>query len=60
VFVHTPEAERLRRLRRLVTPEEWDEDWLAAEQAYFGLARPRSSFDLVVPGTGPFRPVAGR
>jgi len=60
VFVQTPEAERLRRLRRLVTPEEWDEDWLAAERAYFGLARPPSSFDLIVPGTGPFRQVAGR
>jgi len=60
VFVQTPEPERLRRLRRLVTPEEWDEDWLAAEQAYFGLVRPLSSFDLVVPGTGPFRQVAGR
>jgi uridine kinase len=60
VFVQTPEPERLRRLRRLVTPEEWDEDWLAAERAYFGLARPPSSFDLVVPGTGPFRQVAGR
>jgi uridine kinase len=60
VFVETPEPERLRRLRRLVTPEEWDEDWLAAERSYFGRTRPPSSFDLVVPGTGPFRPVAGR
>ncbi len=60
VFVETPEPERLRRLRRLVTQEEWDEDWLTAERAYFGLARPPSSFDLVVPGTGPFRQVAGR
>lgn len=53
VFVQTPEPERLRRLRRLVTPEEWDEDWLAAERAYFGRTRPPASFDLVVPGTGP-------
>jgi uridine kinase len=60
VFVVTPEPERLRRLRRLVTPEEWDEDWLAAERSYFGRTRPPSSFDLVVPGTGPFRQVAGR
>jgi uridine kinase len=60
VFVETAEPERLRRLRRLVTPEEWDEDWLAAERSYFGRTRPRSSFDLVVPGTGPFRQVAGR
>jgi uridine kinase len=60
VFVQTPEPERLRRLRRLVTPGEWDEDWLAAERSYFGLTRPPASFDLVVPGTGPFRQVAGR
>lgn len=60
VFVQTPEPERLRRLQRLVAPEEWDEDWLAAEQAYFGQARPPSSFDLIVSGTGPFRQVAGR
>ncbi len=60
VFVQTPEPERLRRLRRLVAPQEWDEDWLTAEQAYFGLTRPPTSFDLVVPGTGPFRQVAGR
>jgi uridine kinase len=60
VFVRTPEPERLRRLQRLVAPEEWDEDWLAAEQAYFGLARPPSSFDLIVSGTGPFRQLAGR
>ena len=60
VFVETPEPERLRRLRRLVTPEEWDEEWLAAERSYFGRSRPPSSFDLVVPGTGPFRQVAGR
>jgi uridine kinase len=60
VFVETPEPERLRRLRRLVTPEEWDEDWLAAERSYFGRTRPPASFDLVVPGTGPFRQVAGR
>jgi len=52
VFVDTPEGERLRRLRRRVTPEEWDADWLRAERAYFGLTRPPSAFDLVVPGTG--------
>jgi uridine kinase len=51
VFVATPPAERLRRLRAQLTPEEWDDDWLAAEQAYFGAIRPPSSFDLVVPGT---------
>jgi uridine kinase len=52
VFVDTPEPERLRRLRLRVTPEEWDEDWLAAERGYFGRARTPSTFDLVVPGTG--------
>jgi uridine kinase len=51
VFVQTPERERLRRLRRQITPEEWDADWLIAEQAYFDLVRPPSSFDLVVAGT---------
>jgi uridine kinase len=52
VFVHTPEPERLRRLRRRVAPEEWDADWLTAEHAYFDLVRPPSSFDLVITGTG--------
>ena len=52
VFVDTPGPERLRRLRARVTPEEWDTDWLAAEQAYFEVIRPRSSFGLIVPGTG--------
>ena len=51
VFVQTPERERLRRLRRQITPEEWDADWLIAEQAYFDLVRQPSSFDLVVTGT---------
>jgi hypothetical protein len=51
VLVDTPAGERLRRLRTRVRPEEWDDDWLAAEQAYFSLVRPPSSFDLVVPGT---------
>jgi uridine kinase len=52
VFVDTPEAERLRRLRLRVAPEEWDDDWLAAERRYFGRERMPSTFDLVVPGTG--------
>jgi len=51
VFVDTPEPERLCRLRGRVSPEEWDDEWLRAEQAYFRLIRPPSSFDLVVPGT---------
>jgi uridine kinase len=51
VFVDTPEPERLRRLRGRISAEEWDDEWLRAEQAYFRLIRPPSSFDLVVPGT---------
>jgi uridine kinase len=51
VFVDTPPEERLRRLRRLIRPDEWDAGWLAAEQAYFDRVRPPASFDLVVPGT---------
>jgi len=53
VFVDTPEPERLRRLRAQVTPEDWDADWLAAEQSYFRLIRPVASFDLIVSGTDP-------
>jgi uridine kinase len=53
VLVDTPEPERLRRLRLRVAPEEWDDEWLAAERTYFRLVRPPSSFDLVVAGTGP-------
>jgi uridine kinase len=52
VFVDTPEPERMRRLRLRVAPDEWDDDWLIAERAYFELTRTPSSFDLVVPGTG--------
>ncbi|HEV2240461.1 MAG TPA: hypothetical protein VGR98_05405 [Streptosporangiaceae bacterium] len=58
VFVDTPEPERLRRLRAQTTPSEWDDEWLKAEQAYFGLIRPPFSFDLIVSGT--MRKVAGR
>ena len=50
VLVDTPEPERLRRLRDRIAPEDWDNDWLAAEQAYFGHARPPACFDLVVAG----------
>jgi uridine kinase len=53
VFVETAEPERRRRLRRQITPEEWDDHWLTAERAYFDGTRPPSSFDLIVPGTGP-------
>ena len=51
ILVHTSPAERLKRLRARISPEEWDEDWLAAERAYFGTRRPPGSFSLVVPGT---------
>jgi uridine kinase len=50
VFVDTPEPERLRRVHARISPEEWDEEWLRAERAYFRLIRPPSSFDLVVSG----------
>jgi uridine kinase len=52
VFVDTPEQERLRRLRGRVKPEEWDDQWLLAERAYFDVIRPPSSFDLIVSGAG--------
>jgi uridine kinase len=57
VFVDTPEPERLRRLHLRVAPEEWDDEWLTAERAYFELTRTPSSFDLVVPGRYPARQV---
>jgi uridine kinase len=50
VLVDTPKPVRLRRLHARVTPEEWDDDWLTAEQAYFDATRPPPSFDLIVPG----------
>lgn len=50
VLVETPEPVRLARLHTRVAPEEWDDDWLAAELAYFRAARPPSSFDLIVSG----------
>jgi uridine kinase len=53
VFVDTPEQERLRRLRGRVKPEEWDDQWLLAEHAYFWVIRPPSSFDLIVSGADP-------
>ena len=56
VFVQTPETERLRRLRTLVAPEDWDNEWLQAEKSYFTGVRPPRSFDLVVPGTGALAP----
>jgi uridine kinase len=52
VFVDTPLQERMLRLRARVRPEDWDDDWLVAEQAYFDQVRPLPSFDLVVSGAG--------
>jgi uridine kinase len=49
VFLSTPEPVRTRRLRSRVAPEEWDENWLAAERVYFA-SRPPESFDLIVSG----------
>jgi uridine kinase len=57
VLVETAPAERLRRLRSRVTPDEWDDDWLAAEQTYFGTLRPPASFSLVVPGVDDLSPL---
>jgi uridine kinase len=56
VFVDTPEPERLRRLRGRVAPEDWDDDWLSAERAYFSTVRPLTSFDLAVSGSDPVLP----
>jgi uridine kinase len=50
VFIATPEPVRLERLHARISDEEWDEEWLAAERAYFR-TRPPESFDLVVPGS---------
>jgi uridine kinase len=49
VFVATPEALRLERLRGRITEEDWDAVWLEAERVYFA-NRPPESFDLIVPG----------
>ncbi len=51
VYVHTPESERLGRLRARVAPQEWDSDWLRAEKEYFTRVRPLQSFDLVIRGS---------
>lgn len=54
VFVDTPEQERLRRLHAQVAPEDWDADWLIAQESYFRLIRPAASFDLIVSGASPW------
>ncbi len=73
VLVGTPEPDRLARLHGRISPEDWDEAWLAAERRYFGDFRdvrdirdvrgergqaPRAAFDLIVSGAGP-RPGSG-
>jgi len=60
VLVDTPERERLRRLRARVAPDEWDDEWLLAEKAYFGQVRTPSWFDLIVPGADQTNRVAER
>jgi len=50
IFVATPAEERLRRLRGLIAPGDWDTDWLAAENEYFSTVRPMDFFDLVISG----------
>jgi uridine kinase len=56
VLVGTPEPDRLARLRGRISPQDWDEAWLAAERRYFrggaGPA-PRAAPDLIVSGAGP-------
>ena len=53
IYVKTPEVERLSRLRGLIAPEDWDDEWLRAEAKYFEDIRPEDSFDLVVSGAAP-------
>jgi uridine kinase len=51
VFVDVPPAERHRRLVERdggAYTEAWEKRWKAAEDHYFSLVRPPSSFDLVV------------
>lgn len=51
VLVETPADERVRRLRvRGHGNDVWWPRWNAAEELYYATIRPRSSFDLVVPG----------
>jgi uridine kinase len=55
VLVVTPEPERVARLHERIGSEVWDEEWLAAERAYFS-ERPAGSFDLVVSGSAAVDP----
>lgn len=49
VLVRTSDPERLARLRARVSPEDWDEEWLAEERRYLA-SRPDAVFDLIVSG----------
>jgi uridine kinase len=54
ICVHTPEPERLGRLRGRIAPEDWDSEWLRAEEEYFAGVRPLETFDLVIRGSCSF------
>ena len=51
IYVDTPATERLERLQQRIAPEDWDSDWLRAEEEYFAHVRPVESFDLVIRGS---------
>jgi hypothetical protein len=53
IYVKTPEAERMSRLRGLIAPEDWDDEWLRAERRYFADIAPEESFDIVISGAAP-------
>jgi uridine kinase len=57
IYVKTPEPERLGRLQGRVAPDEWDSEWLRAEQEYFSAERTGESFDLVIRGSSTAPPV---
>lgn len=52
ILVRISDAERLDRLHRFVSDEDWDEQWLDAEGRYL-LGKPETAFDLVVSGACP-------
>jgi uridine kinase len=50
ILVHTPLDTRVERLRRQITHDAWDEEWLEAERKYFEVLGP-GYFDLTVSGS---------
>jgi uridine kinase len=50
ILVHTPLDTRVERLRKTITKDAWDEDWLEAERKYFEALGP-GYFDLTVSGS---------